>query len=127
MCGLRLGIPAAFASPTAASVSANDGATGSRQSAPADYRENQARAQRAWAQDHREYWREYRRTHPQCSERSIARLPGGGSVSAGGAPLRWTARGLQRWTRRRRIRRCLQAPIGVALALVRSEIAIVQY
>jgi len=33
-----------------------------------DYRENQARAQRAWAQNHREYWREYRRTHPQYSE-----------------------------------------------------------
>jgi|GraSoiStandDraft_25_1057303.scaffolds.fasta_scaffold323455_2 hypothetical protein len=33
-----------------------------------DYRENQARAQRAWAQSHREYWREYRRTHPQYCE-----------------------------------------------------------
>jgi hypothetical protein len=33
-----------------------------------DYRENQARAQRAWAQGHREYWREYRRTHPQYCE-----------------------------------------------------------
>ena len=34
----------------------------------ADYRENQARAQRAWAQRHRDYWREYRRTHPQYCE-----------------------------------------------------------
>jgi hypothetical protein len=34
----------------------------------ADYRENQARAQRAWVQGHRDYWREYRRTHPQHSE-----------------------------------------------------------
>ena len=34
----------------------------------ADYRENQARAQRVWAQGHRGYWREYRRTHPQYCE-----------------------------------------------------------
>jgi len=34
----------------------------------ADYRENQARAQRAWAQRHRDYWREYRRTHPEYCE-----------------------------------------------------------
>jgi hypothetical protein len=34
----------------------------------ADYRENQARAQRAWAQGHRGYWREYRRAHPQYCE-----------------------------------------------------------
>ena len=34
----------------------------------ADYRENQARAQRAWAQGHRDYWREYRRTHPEYCE-----------------------------------------------------------
>lgn len=34
----------------------------------ADYRENQARAQRAWVQAHRDYWREYRRTHPQYCE-----------------------------------------------------------
>jgi hypothetical protein len=42
----------------------------------ADYRENQARAQRAWAQGHRDYWREYRRTHPQYCEsnRLAARL-----------------------------------------------------
>jgi hypothetical protein len=40
---------------------------GKRQS-DADYRENQARAQRAWARGHRDYWREYRRTHPEYCE-----------------------------------------------------------
>jgi hypothetical protein len=34
----------------------------------ADYRDNQARAQRAWAQGHRDYWREYRRKHPEYCE-----------------------------------------------------------
>jgi hypothetical protein len=34
----------------------------------ADYRENQARAQQAWAQGHRDYWGEYRRTHPDYCE-----------------------------------------------------------
>jgi hypothetical protein len=34
----------------------------------ADYRENQVRARRAWAQGHPGYWREYRRTHPQYRE-----------------------------------------------------------
>jgi hypothetical protein len=39
----------------------------------ADYRENQARAQRAWVQGHRDYWREYRRTHPQyCESNRVA-------------------------------------------------------
>jgi hypothetical protein len=38
-----------------------------RESDP-DYCENQARAQRAWAQNHGEYWREYRRLHPQYCE-----------------------------------------------------------
>ena len=36
----------------------------------ADYRENQARAQRVWVQGHRDYWREYRRTHPEYCERN---------------------------------------------------------
>jgi hypothetical protein len=36
----------------------------------ADYCENQARAQRAWAQNHSEYWREYRRLHPEYCERN---------------------------------------------------------
>jgi hypothetical protein len=39
-----------------------------KRSSDTDYRENQARAQRAWAQSHPEYWREYRRTHPQYCE-----------------------------------------------------------
>src|ERR1700675_1482931 len=34
----------------------------------ADYRENEARAQRKWAENHREYWHEYRATHPQYCE-----------------------------------------------------------
>jgi hypothetical protein len=34
----------------------------------ADYRENQARAQRAWVEGHPDYWREYRHTHPKYSE-----------------------------------------------------------
>jgi hypothetical protein len=41
-----------------------------KRASDADYRENQARAQRAWAQSHREYWREYRRTHPDYCERN---------------------------------------------------------
>jgi hypothetical protein len=41
-----------------------------KRSSDTDYRENQARAQRAWTQSHREYWREYRRAHPQYSERN---------------------------------------------------------
>jgi len=36
----------------------------------ADYRENQARAQRAWVQRHRDYWRGYRQTHPPYCERN---------------------------------------------------------
>lgn len=35
-----------------------------------DYRDNQARAQRAWSERHGEYWREYRRRHPKYSERN---------------------------------------------------------
>lgn len=40
-----------------------------RQSDPA-YRENQGRAQAAWAAQHPDYWREYRRSHPQYSDRN---------------------------------------------------------
>ena len=36
----------------------------------ADYRENQARAQRAWAARNRADWREYRREHPRYCERN---------------------------------------------------------
>ena len=36
----------------------------------ADYRDNQARAQRSWSERHPTYWREYRRQHPQYQERN---------------------------------------------------------
>ncbi|NMQ29939.1 hypothetical protein E4Q23_20565 [Candidatus Accumulibacter phosphatis] len=35
-----------------------------RQSDP-DYRENQKRAQKAWAERHPDYWRAYREQHPE--------------------------------------------------------------
>ena len=38
-----------------------------------DYRDNQARAHRAWCSRHRGYWREYRRTHPQYAARNRTR------------------------------------------------------
>ena len=41
-----------------------------RRASDPDYRENQARAQRAWAQSHRDYWQDYRRRHPQYCERN---------------------------------------------------------
>ena len=37
------------------------------------YQENQTRAQRAWVERHPDYWREYRRTHPEYSEGNRAR------------------------------------------------------
>jgi len=40
-----------------------------RQTDP-DYRENQSRAQTAWAEQHPDYWREYRRSHPEYAERN---------------------------------------------------------
>ncbi len=39
----------------------------------ADYRANQARAQRAWCARHRDYWRRYRRAHPQYTARNRER------------------------------------------------------
>ena len=39
----------------------------------ADYRANQAAAQRAWCARHRDYWRRYRRSHPQYSARNRER------------------------------------------------------
>jgi hypothetical protein len=36
----------------------------------ADYRHNQALAQRAWAAAHADYWRNYRLTHPEYGERN---------------------------------------------------------
>ncbi len=38
-----------------------------------DYRDNQARAQRAWRERHAGYWREYRRGHPEYRERNRQR------------------------------------------------------
>lgn len=35
-----------------------------------DYRDNQARARRAWSERHPDYWREYRRQHPGYLERN---------------------------------------------------------
>jgi hypothetical protein len=35
-----------------------------------DYRANQAQAQRAWADGHREYWRDWRASHPEYGERN---------------------------------------------------------
>ena len=40
-----------------------------RQNDP-DYRENQVRAQTVWVARNPDYWREYRRTHPEYSERN---------------------------------------------------------
>lgn len=36
----------------------------------ADYRANQAQAQRVWADGHRDYWREWRAAHPEYAERN---------------------------------------------------------
>jgi hypothetical protein len=36
----------------------------------ADYRENQARARQQWAQRHPDYWRRYRRDHPDYAARN---------------------------------------------------------
>jgi hypothetical protein len=38
--------------------------------ADADYRANQRQAQRAWADVHGEYWREYRASHPDYTDRN---------------------------------------------------------
>ena len=41
--------------------------------ADADYRANQAAAQRRWSERHPEYWRRYRERHPDYRERNRAR------------------------------------------------------
>jgi hypothetical protein len=38
-----------------------------------DYRENQAAAQKAWRTRNRDYWREYRKTHPAYREQNRLR------------------------------------------------------
>jgi hypothetical protein len=41
-----------------------------------DYQDNQTRAQQAWAERHADYWRDYRRTHPDYTERNRAHQRG---------------------------------------------------
>jgi len=41
-----------------------------RRQADPDYRENQARAQTAWAAQHPDYWRAYRQAHAEYRERN---------------------------------------------------------
>lgn len=41
-----------------------------KQQSDADYRDNQRRAQRAWAAKHSEYWRDWRGRHPEYCERN---------------------------------------------------------
>jgi hypothetical protein len=43
-----------------------------KQQTDADYRDNQRRAQRAWAARHGEYWRDWRGAHPDYCERNRA-------------------------------------------------------
>ena len=42
----------------------------SKRQRDADYRDNERRAQRAWAERHPEYWQDYRREHPEYAERN---------------------------------------------------------
>ena len=41
-----------------------------KRSTDADYRDNQARAQEAWASRNTEYWRRYRQEHPEYAQRN---------------------------------------------------------
>ena len=50
-----------------------------------DYRDNQARAQQAWSQRNRDYWRQYRDSHPEYVERNRARQQGRDGGSAPGS------------------------------------------
>ena len=83
--GLRAGVPAARAGPPGgciavrllASVSARRRWQESKRQHDEDYRANQARAQRVWAADHRDYWRAWRAAHPEYTERNrVARSAG---------------------------------------------------
>jgi hypothetical protein len=67
----------------------------------ADYRENQARAQRAWAQGHAATGVSIGAPTPNTA-RAIAMRRDSGNAIGGGQ------RGLQKWTRQRRVRTCLQ-------------------
>jgi hypothetical protein len=44
-----------------------------KQQSDADYRDNQRRAQQAWAAQHSEYWRDWRGRHPEYCQRNRAR------------------------------------------------------
>ena len=46
----------------------------------ADYRANQAAAQRRWRERHPDYWRKYRQTHPDYSVRNREQLINSGSM-----------------------------------------------
>ena len=58
-----------------------------------DYRANQAVAQQRWRERHPDYWRNYRRTHPEYTarnreqQRKRNRLRGGGGTSPLTAPI----------------------------------------
>jgi hypothetical protein len=83
--------------------------------ADADYRANQAAAQRRWRERHPAYWRDYRQRHPDSTARNREqplrvprrrRLqtwtrtpPKGPFVQALTDWFRWQPQGLQRWTR----------------------------
>lgn len=41
-----------------------------KQRSDPDYRDNQMRSQKKWAQDHPDYWRQYRQTNPDYVERN---------------------------------------------------------
>ncbi len=58
-----------------------------------DYRANQAAAQKRWREGHPDYWRNYRRTHPEYTARNREqqktrnRRRGGGDTSPLAAPI----------------------------------------
>jgi hypothetical protein len=63
-----------------------------RQSDP-DYRENQKRAQKAWAERHPDYWRAYREQHPEYVARNRARQRERALAPAGVAKMDASKRG----------------------------------
>ena len=84
------------------SVSGDDSGNGASVRADADYRANQAEAQREWAGSHRDYWRD--------GERRTPATPSAIVWSSAGAIASGTRHVLQRWTRQRRFRPFCQAP-----------------
>jgi len=102
-------------------VSVNDGAVGSKQSAPATRtiartrHGHNVRGRKAIANTGASIG-----AHTRNTARAIAPLPGSGSVIAGGMRLRRAPQGLQRWTRRCRIHPCLQGFTGSSRRSLRS-------